>query len=202
MSRHLSKGLSWGGGVVLAMILAGCSTAGQPETTSAISGPAPAGNAAMGGPVNGAVVAGAGQPAGVGSAVTLADATCDQLKAELATFETDKIPDKLADFGKAKYHPTAEESIRFARYVDVSKASKDKNCVVAKVVKKKAVVAAKTPVDPASKKLLKPAATATATATNPSAVQAVPVAKAKMPVIPSAPATDEGVTVQVPDSSG
>jgi hypothetical protein len=163
-------------------------------------GPAPAGTAANGmAGANGAVMANgqAGQPMAVGGAVTLADATCDQLKVELATFETDKIPEKLADFGKAKYHPTSEESIRFARFVDVSKASKDKNCVAAKVMKKKPVVAAKTPVDPATKKVMNAAAAA-----DPMAVPVKPVAKAK--IIPAQPAApmDEGVTVQVPDSSG
>jgi hypothetical protein len=195
VSRHLSIGLGWGGVVVLAMVLAGCSTAGQPDSTAAIAGPSPANVANGMNSANGAVMANTGQPAGIGGAVTLADATCDQLKAELATFDGDKIPEKLADFGKAKYHPTAEESIRFARYVDVSKASKDKNCAVAKVMKKKPVVAARTPVDPATKKL------AGATPANPTAVQAVPVAKARLPATPAIQ-PDEGVTVQVPDSSG
>ena len=142
----------------------------------------------------------------MGHAMTLADATCDQIKAEIVTFDTDKIPQKLADFGKANYHPTAEESIRFARYVDVSKASKDKNCAPTMAMKKKkasTTTAAKGPVDPATKKkvaakkMVDPAAAAqTATAT----VKAT-AAKAAAPADSTAP-VDEGITVQVPDSSG
>jgi hypothetical protein len=190
----------------LAFILAGCSTAGQPESTAAIGGPAPAeaaGNGMAG--ADGSVQVGTqnGQVA-VGRAVTLADASCDQIKAEMATFEADKIPQKLADFGKAKYHPTAEESIRFARYVDVSKAGKDKNCAPAKAMKKKQVTASKTPVDPASKKVTK-AVGAAATATSATAAKVMPVVKAGVNGVPPAATTqpvDEGVTVPVPDSSG
>ena len=143
----------------------------------------------------------------MGKAITLADASCDQIKAELTTFDADKIPQKLADFGKAKYHPTAEESIRFARFVDVSKAGKDKNCAPAKAMKKKQVTASKTPVDPASKKVMKAVAGVPA---DPTVAKVMPVAK----VVPAAKAAaktiapdanlpiDEGVTVQVPDSSG
>jgi len=196
VSRHLSIGLSWGGVTVLAMVLAGCSTAGQPDTTSSITGPAPAATASNGmagapGTVQGGTQG--GQTMAMGGAITLADASCDQIKAELATFDADKIPQKLADFGKAKYHPTSEESIRFARYVDVSKASKDKNCTTtsAKIMKKKKpVVAARTPVDPATKTVTNAPSAATA-------AKVVPVAKA-----PVAQPSDEGVTVQVPDSSG
>ena len=198
MSRHLSNGLSWGGVAFLAIMLAGCSTVGQPESTSAIAGPAPAmaANGAVGDQTAVQANAQGSQTMAMGKAITLADASCDQIKAELATFDADKIPQKLADFGKAKYHPTAEESIRFARYVDVSKAGKDKNCVAAKAMKKKQVTASKTPVDPATKKVMKPGA-ATATV--------APAAKAGQTMAPAPDATqpvDEGVTVQVPDSSG
>jgi len=193
----------------LAMVLAGCSTAGQSESTAAIAGPAPAVGTGMAAG-EGAVQTNTqgGQTVAVGKAVTLADASCDQIKAEMATFDADKIPQKLADFGKAKYHPTAEESIRFARYVDVSKAGKDKNCVSSgKVMKKKAVTASKMPVDPASKKMAKAGADVPPDPTLASA-KGVPAAKtvakaAAKPIMPDAtqPA-DEGVTVQVPDSSG
>jgi len=197
VSRHLSIGLSWGGVTVLAMFLAGCSTAGQPDATSSITGTAPALASGTNG-ASGTAQTGApgSQTVALGSAVTLADASCDQIKAELATFESDKIPEKLADFGKAKYHPTSEESIRFARFVDVSKASKDKNCVAsAKPMKKKHVTtASKTPVDPASKTVTKTVTNA-ASAT---AAKVMPVAKSPAAVQPA----DEGVTVQVPDSSG
>jgi len=204
VSRHLSNGLSWGGAALLAVMLAGCSTVGQPESTAAIAGPAPAVAAEGATAEPGMVQANAqgGQTMAMGKAITLADASCDQIKAELATFEADKIPQKLADFGKAKYHPTAEESIRFARYVDVSKASKDKNCAPAKAMRKKQVTASKTPVDPATKKISAPATT---TATSVPAAKVVPVAKAAQTVAPAADAVqpvDEGVTVQMPDSSG
>ena len=152
----------------------------------------------------------------VGKAITLADASCDQIKAEVATFDADKIPQKLADFGKAKYHPTAEESIRFARFVDVSKAGKDKNCTSGVKAMKKQVTASKTPaaVDPASAKAKKPAMAAaktpasTAVATTAKAAMKKPVVVgAKKPVMatpvaPTAATVDEGVTVTVPDSSG
>lgn len=76
------------------------------------------------------------QPVTQGTAVTIADASCDALKAELATASADKIPQKLAQFGQAKYVPTAEESARFARYVEVSKASKAKCGTSAATTKK------------------------------------------------------------------
>ena len=147
--------------------------------------------------------------ANVGKAITLADASCEQIKTELTTFDADKIPAKLADFGKAKYHPTAEESIRFARYVDVEKASKDKNCAPA-AMKKKQVTASKTPaaVDPmAAKKAIAAKPAAKAVPQTQAKVAAPVVAKGVKKIM--APAADaaavpveDGVTVTVPDSSG
>jgi len=199
-------GLSWGGIAVLAVVLAGCSSiTGQTESTAAIAGPAPASTAANGavGGDGTALASTPGNGPAIGKAITLADASCDQIKAELTTFDADKIPQKLADFGKAKYHPTAEESIRFARYVDVSKAGKDKNCSPAShaMKKKKQVTASKTPVDPATKKVMKATTTATTTATTATAAAKAVVKKATPAVDANQPA-DEGVTVQVPDSSG
>ena len=199
MSRQISRGLSWGGAAVLALMLAGCSTAGQPDTTSAIAGPAPAVAS------NGVISDQGGQTVTMGKAMTLADASCDQIKAEIATFDADKIPQKLADFGKASYHPTAEESIRFARYVDVSKASKDKNCAPMKAMKKKQVTAAKTTVDPATKKVVKKATDTATTASATVKSKLLPATTAVKPIAPAPDATqpaDEGITVQVPDSSG
>lgn len=165
---------------------------------------------------------------GVGKAISLVDATCDQIKAELATFDADKIPSKLADFGKAKYHPTAEESIRFARYVDVSKASKDKNCIATPTMKK-AVTAQKTAPVTKMKTSATTAAAAPAGTTKTATVKAAtantkatmkapaeaaaaqtPIVVKKKTQVPAAPAAadpnvvspDEGVTVTVPDSSG
>ena len=212
MVRHMTQGLGLGGVVLLASMagmLAGCSSLGQADQTAAIAAPAVNGTANM---AVGAVAGDTMAPAGVGKAITLADATCDQIKSELTTFDADKIPAKLADFGKAKYHPTAEESIRFARYVDVEKASKDKNCVSGSVMKKKQVTASKTPAatDPmAAKKSGAAKAVAKVTPAVPAAqVQAkAAVAKAGKKILP--PAVDaatvpveDGVTVTVPDSSG
>jgi hypothetical protein len=206
--RHKTQGLGVSGVVLLAgmtAMLAGCSSLGQADQTAAIASPAVAGTANTSvGSVAGDTVA---QPAGVGKAITLADATCDQIKAEIATFDADKIPAKLADFGKAKYHPTAEESIRFARYVDVEKASKDKNCAPS-AMKKKQITASKTPAstDPAAKKAIavKPVAKVA-----PQAQATAPIvakAGAKNSVTPAADAAtvpvEDGVTVTVPDSSG
>ena len=219
--RHLTKGLGLGGIAVLAGVLTGCSSlTGQPESTAAIAGPnvAAAADGTLGQGTMQANAQGT-QPMTVGKAITLVDATCDQIKAEAVTFEADKIPQKLADFGKAKYHPTAEESIRFARYVDVTKASKDKNCSPgAKPMKKQVTAKANAPVDPATGKAKKVMAKAMA---NPAATAAVatpttkimkvvkktlPAAAAAKPamVTPDASAVpvDEGVTVTVPDSSG
>ena len=199
MLRQLTRGLGWGGVACLAIVLAGCSSLGQPETTSAISGPTPA-MAANGTTGEQTMQQPGSQTMAMGKAVTLADATCDQIKAEIATFNADKIPQKLADFGKANYHPTAEESIRFARYVDVSKASKDKNCAPAAMKKKKgATTAAKMPVDPATKKVASKKMGDPAAATTTAAVKAK--AAAPGPDMTQPPA-DEGITVQVPDSSG
>jgi hypothetical protein len=202
----VKKGLGLGGIAVLALWLAGCSTAGQADSTAAIAPPAADATAvASNGTQDGQAVA---QQPGIGKAITLADATCDQIKAEVAVFEADKIPQKLADFGKAKYHPTAEESIRFARYVDVSKAAKDKNCTPAAKAAKKPLTAQKSsvPVDPASKKK---ASTASVTAAKaPDATAKVVMKKPATILKPVAPApdpgaaADEGVTVTVPDSSG
>lgn len=206
MSRQIKMGLSWGGIAVLAVVLAGCSSiTGQPESTAAIGGPSPAATAANGGASgDGTTLAGAsGNGPVVGKAITLADASCDQIKAELTTFDADKIPQKLADFGKAKYHPTAEESIRFARFVDVSKAGKDKNCSPAAhaMKKKKQVTASKTPVDPASKKVMKATTTSATTTSTSTTTAAKAVVKKVAPADANQP-VDEGVTVQVPDSSG
>jgi hypothetical protein len=202
--RHMTRGLGLGGVVLLAgmaSMLAGCSSLGQADQTAAIA--AAAANTAVG-----AVDTVAQGPAvaGIGKAITLADATCDQIKAEIATFEADKIPAKLADFGKAKYHPTSEESIRFARYVDVEKAGKDKNCAPA-AMKKKPIMASKTPatVDPMAAKK----AVVVAKKPVPAVKGAPVVAKATPAVKPLAPApqavtvpVEDGVTVTVPDSSG
>jgi len=200
-------GLSWGGIAVLAVVLAGCSSiTGQTESTAAIAGPAPASTAANGavGGDGTALASTPGNGPAIGKAITLADASCDQIKAELTTFDADKIPQKLADFGKAKYHPTAEESIRFARYVDVSKAGKDKNCSPAghAMKKKKQVTASKTPVDPATKKVMKAATTATTTTATTATAAAKAVVKKATPAADANQPADEGVTVQVPDSSG
>ncbi len=216
MVRHMTQGLRLGGVVLLAGVaamLAGCSSLGQADQTAAIA--APAANTAVGA-VAGDTMAQdgvvAGQGPAVGKAITLADASCDQIKAEIATFEADKIPAKLSDFGKAKYHPTAEESIRFARYVDVEKASKDKNCAPA-AMKKKAVTASKTPAatDPiAAKKAaaVKPVAKVAPQAQAKAApVTASTVAKAGAKILAPSPEAatvpiEDGVTVTVPDSSG
>ena len=216
--RYLTTSLSLGSLMVLTGLLAGCSAVGQTESTSAIAGPAVASADAAAEPGTMQANATTGQPSMVGKAITLADASCDQIKAEVATFDADKIPQKLADFGKAKYHPTAEESIRFARYVDVSKAGKDKNCTAGAKPAKKQVTASKTPatVDPASAKAKKPvvaaakapvAATTVAGAASAKAMKKPVVAAAKKPVMttpaePAAAVVDEGVTVTVPDSSG
>lgn len=221
MVKYLTTGLSLGSLMVLAAMLAGCSALGQTESTSAIAGPAVAAADPAAGSGTMQANGTAGQPSMVGKAITLADASCDQIKAEVATFDADKIPQKLADFGKAKYHPTAEESIRFARYVDVSKAGKDKNCTAGAKPMKKQVTASKTPaaVDPASGKAKKPMVAAAKTpATATTAVAGAATAKAaamKKPVVvgakkpamttptePAAATVDEGVTVTVPDSSG
>ena len=224
MLKYLTRGLGLGGMAVAAAMLAGCSALGQTESTAAIA--SPGSSTSVTGAADPAAVAGStdgnGQVPMVGKAITLADASCDQIKAEVATFDADKIPQKLADFGKAKYHPTAEESIRFARYVDVSKAGKDKNCLPGAKPAKKQVTASKNaaPVDPASGKAKKAmAAKAPADAKAPAATAAVdPKAMAKLkkkpmaakalpgaaatPVEPAAATVDEGVTVTVPDSSG
>jgi hypothetical protein len=190
---HLMRGLTCSGALVIAGLIAGCSSFGGGDQTSAIATPSVSGSAQMapnGQPsVQASMQPGMQSGTQIGHAVSLLDATCDQIKAELATFEADKIPQKLADFGKAKYHPTPEESIRFARYVDVSKASKDKNCVTAKV--KKPITAQKAPAATAA-----PAAVAAKTTKAMKAVQ--PAASPAMPATPQ----DEGVTVAVPDSSG
>jgi hypothetical protein len=210
--RQMTQGLKLGGVVLLAGVaamLAGCSSLGAADQTAAIA--APAVNESQGAAVGAVAGDTMAQAGAVGKAITLADATCDQIKAEIATFEADKIPSKLADFGKAKYHPTSEESIRFARYVDVEKAGKDKNCAPA-AMKKKQITASKTPatVDPmAAKKAVaaKPAAKLVPQAQAKAAAPVVPkVAKAAAKVVaPDAALTvpmEDGVTVTVPDSSG
>jgi hypothetical protein len=193
--RQMTQGLGWGSVVILAGmagVLSGCSTLGQADSTAAIATPSV--GVASATPTNGDAMAPGTMQPGIGKAITLADASCDQIKAEIATFDGDKIPQKLADFGKAKYHPTSEESIRFARYVDVEKASKDKNCAPAKMMKKP-ITASKTPAvkgTMAAKAMVKPVAT--------------PAAQAKVvPPTAKAPAVvpvEDGVTVTVPDSSG
>ena len=208
MVRQLTQGLGWGGVTLLAglaVALTGCSTAGQTDSTAAIAGPGTPGMAeatsASGQQVAQAGADGTVMP-GVGKAITLADASCDQIKAEVATFDSDKIPQKLADFGKAKYHPTAEESIRFARYVDVEKASKDKNCAPGKAMKKQ-VTAQKTTEPMVAKSKKKPAVVGKVMVpADPAA--AAPAAKAAKVAAPAAPAapTEDGVTITVPDSSG
>ena len=209
--KHMTQGLRLGGVVLLASMavsLAGCASLGQAEQTAAIA--APAATTTEGSLAGDTMAAGNAQIAGVGKAITLADATCDQIKSELATFDADKIPAKLADFGKAKYHPTAEESIRFARYVDVEKAGKDKNCAPS-AMKKKQVTASKTPaaVDPmAAKKAMAAKAVAKVAPQAQAKVAAPVVAKAgaKKIVAPAVDAAtvpvEDGVTVTVPDSSG
>ena len=205
MVKHMTQGLRLGGVVLLASmagLLAGCSSLGQADQTAAIA--APTTNAA-GVAVAGDTAIQPGQVPNLGKAITLADATCDQIKAEVATFEADKIPAKLADFGKAKYHPTAEESIRFARYVDVEKASKDKNCAPGAMMKKKQVTASKTPAatDPlaAKKKAAMAAKAAAGGAAQAQAKVTAPLAKAA-PAAAAAVPVEDGVTVTVPDSSG
>lgn len=213
MVRHMTQGLGLCGVVLLAGIastLAGCSSLGQADQTAAIASPGVNGTASTAvGSVAGDTMAQAPGMANVGKAITLADASCEQIKTELTTFDADKIPAKLADFGKAKYHPTAEESIRFARYVDVEKASKDKNCAPA-AMKKKQVTASKTPaaVDPmAAKKAVAAKPAAKAVPQTQAKVAAPVVAKGVKKIM--APAADaaavpveDGVTVTVPDSSG
>jgi hypothetical protein len=206
VGRHMTQGLGLGGVVLLAGMLAGCSSLGQADQTAAIAAPAVGTANSTIGAVAGDTMAQAPAMPGVGKAITLADASCDQIKAEIATFDADKIPAKLADFGKAKYHPTAEESIRFARYVDVEKAGKDKNCAPA-AAKKKAVTASKTPAadDPMAAK--KKAAMAVVKKVPTPAKAAAPVvakATTKAQALPAASVTpvEDGVTVTVPDSSG
>lgn len=209
MISHKTQGLGLGGVVLLAGMLAGCSTLGQSDQSAAIAAPVSTGStSAAVGAVAGETTAQTPVMANVGKAITLADASCEQIKTELTTFDADKIPSKLADFGKAKYHPTAEESIRFARYVDVEKASKDKNCAPA-AMKKKQVTASKTPAatDPMAAKKKTAAAVKTPPLAQAKAVPPV-VAKAgkKMIMAPSPEAAtvpvEDGVTVTVPDSSG
>ena len=212
MVRHMTQGLGLCGVVLLAGIastLAGCSSLGQADQTAAIAAPAVNGTASTAvGSVAGDGMA-QGPMANVGKAITLADASCDQIKTELTTFDADKIPAKLADFGKAKYHPTAEESIRFARYVDVEKASKDKNCGPS-AMKKKQVTASKTPAaaDPMAAKKAVAAKPVAKAATQAQAKVAAPVVVkgVKKVMTPAADAAavpvEDGVTVTVPDSSG
>ncbi len=205
MVRHMTQGLGWGGVVLLASMagmLSGCSSLGQADSTAAIAGPTA--TAAVGSAGEDTMAQGV-QPAGVGKAITLADASCDQIKAEIATFDGDKIPQKLADFGKAKYHPTSEESIRFARYVDVEKASKDKNCAPAgKMMKKQVTAKATVPADPMAAKK-KAAAVMAKPVVKPTTQAKAAVTPAVVPKL-AAPANmqpvEDGVTVTVPDSSG
>ena len=202
----MTLGLGWGGVVLLtglAGLVSGCSSVGPADSTAAIA--SPAATDASGAPAGGTTVADGTQMQGVGKAITLADASCDQIKAELSTFSADKIPDKLADFGKAKYRPTSEESIRFARYVDVEKASKDKNCAPAKMVKKP-VVAKADPAAAAKKKPVADAKAAAKPAVKPAAMAAAP-AKPAQPapaakIKPVLDAEEDGLTVTVPDTSG
>jgi hypothetical protein len=146
------------------VFLAGCSAIGQPEQTAAIAPPpaaAPGGTApaATGTPVaaaDGTVVPGAkGAPVATtaAQAVPVAMAECDALKVELAAFKTDKIPEKLAQFGQSKYTPTPDESTRFARYVAVNQASKQKcttTASAAPVMKKKVAKAVTAELAPAA----------------------------------------------------
>ncbi len=120
----------WAGILVLAAAaLAGCSTNNGSDATAAIAGTA--------------------APAAIAAAPLIPalppvnSATCEQVKAELATLGADKIPQKLAQFGQSKYTPTADETARFTRYVELNQASKSR-CVTAAATQKKQKTAAAT----------------------------------------------------------
>ncbi len=118
----------WAGILVLAAAaLAGCSTNNGSDATAAIAGTA-------------APAAIAAAPL-VPALPPVNSATCEQVKAELTTLGADKIPQKLAQFGQSKYTPTADETAKFTRYVELNQASKSR-CVTAATTQKKQKTAA------------------------------------------------------------
>jgi hypothetical protein len=149
--------------IVVPAVLAGCSSSSDLNQTAAIAAPAATGVAAPGGTApavmgeDGQVVVGAkGAPVATTAvqAVPVAMADCDQLKLELASFKADKTAEKLAQFGQSKYTPTPDESTRFARYVAVNQANKEKCGTVASapVVRKKTMKKAAAAAAPAAEK--------------------------------------------------
>ncbi len=92
------------------------------------------------------------QAALAGFTVPVDKLDCEQMSAEMDLFKQDSTIKKLAEFGKAKYQPTPEESAKFTRLVAV-KAAIGERC---KPVKK-----ARVKLDPKKAAQVAPAAATT-----------------------------------------